>query len=60
MASKLKIAGIVIFIIGAILIILSHFLGWNNLNIVNFGSIALMVAGLVTYIMANKKILEER
>ena len=60
MASKLKIAGIVIFIIGAILIILSHFLGWNNMNIVNFGSIALMVAGLVTYIMANKKILEER
>ncbi len=60
MASKLKIAGIVIFIIGAILIILSHFLGWNNMNIVNFGSIALMIAGLVTYIMANKKILEEK
>jgi hypothetical protein len=60
MASKLKIAGIVIFIIGAILIILSHFLGWNNMNIVNFGSIALMIAGLITYIMANKKILEEK
>ena len=60
MASKLKIAGIAIFIIGAILIILSHFLGWNNMNIVNFGSIALMIVGLVTYIMANKKILEEK
>ena len=60
MASKLKIAGIVIFIIGAILIILSHFLGWNNMNIVNFGSVALMIVGLVTYIMANKKILEEK
>ena len=60
MASKLKIAGIVIFIIGAILIILSHFLGWNTMNIVNFGSIALMIAGLITYIMANKKILEEK
>jgi hypothetical protein len=60
MASKLKIAGIAVFIIGAILIILSHFLGWNNMNIVNFGSIALMIAGLVTYIMANKKILEEK
>ncbi|MBO7272286.1 MAG: hypothetical protein J6U89_05365 [Bacteroidaceae bacterium] len=60
MASKLKIAGIAVFIIGAILIILSHFLGWNNMNIVNFGSIALMIAGLVTYIMANKKILEDR
>ncbi|MBO5921297.1 MAG: hypothetical protein J6Q48_02800 [Bacteroidaceae bacterium] len=60
MASKLKIAGIAVFIIGAILIILSHFLGWNNMNIVNFGSIALMIVGLVTYIMANKKILEEK
>ena len=60
MASKLKIAGIAVFIIGAILIILSHFLGWNNMNIVNFGSIALMIAGLVTYIMANKKILDEK
>ena len=60
MASKLKIAGIAVFIIGAILIILSHFLGWNNMNIVNFGSIALMIVGLITYIMANKKILEEK
>ena len=60
MANKLKIAGIAVFIIGAILIILSHFLGWNNMNIVNFGSIALMIVGLVTYIMANKKILEEK
>ena len=60
MASKLKIAGIAVFIIGAILIILSHFLGWNNMNIVNFGSIALMIVGLVTYIMTSKKILEEK
>ena len=59
MASKLKIAGIAIFIIGAILIILSHFLGWNNSNLVNLGSVALMVAGLVTYIYASKKLLEE-
>lgn len=60
MASKLKIAGIVAFIIGAILIILSHFLGWNNINLVNLGSVALMIVGLVIYIAANKKILEEK
>ena len=60
MASKIKIAGIVVFIIGAILIILSHFLGWNNMNIVNLGSVALMIAGLITYIMASKKVLEEK
>lgn len=60
MASKIKIAGLVIFIIGAILIVLSHFLGWNNMNLVNFGSIALMIAGMVTYIAASKKVLEEK
>ena len=59
MASKLKIAGIAIFIIGAILIILSHFLGWNNSNLVNMGSVALMIAGLIAYIVASKKLLEE-
>jgi hypothetical protein len=60
MASKIKIAGIAVFIIGAILVILSHFLGWNNMNFVNLGSVALMVAGLITYIAASKKILEEK
>lgn len=60
MASKIKIAGIVVFIIGAILTILSHYLGWNNMNIVNMGSVALMVVGLITYIIASKKILEEK
>ena len=60
MASKLKIAGIAAFILGAILIILSHFLGWNNINLVNLGSVALMIVGWVIYIAANKKILEEK
>ena len=60
MVGKIKIAGIVIFIIGAILTILSHFLGWNNMNFVNLGSVAVMIAGLITYIIASKKILEEK
>lgn len=59
MANKIKILGIVLFIIGAILIILSHFLGWNNSNLVNFGSVALMIIALVVYIIANKKSIEE-
>lgn len=59
MANKIKIAGLVLFIIGAILIILSHFLGWNNINLVNFGSVALMIIGLITYIVAYKKVIEE-
>lgn len=59
MASKIKIAGLVLFIIGAILIILSHFMGWNNLNLLNFGSVAIMIVGLITYIAAGRKALEE-
>ncbi|MBQ8336458.1 MAG: hypothetical protein IJY44_02870 [Bacteroidaceae bacterium] len=59
MANKIKILGIVLFIIGAILIILSHFLGWNNMNLVNFGSVALMIIALVIYIVAYKKSIEE-
>ena len=59
MANKIKIAGLVLFIIGAILIILSHFLGWNNINLVNFGSVALMIIGLITYIVAYKKVIED-
>ena len=59
MASKLKISGIVLFIIGAIIITLSHFLFWNNYNWVNLGSVALMIAGLVTYIASSKKLLDE-
>lgn len=59
MANKIKIAGLVLFIIGAILIILSHFLGWNNINAVNFGSVALMIVGLIAYIAAYKRAIEE-
>ena len=59
MASKVKIAGIVLFIIGAIIIILSHFLFWNNFNWVNLGSVALMIAGLFMYIASSKKLLDE-
>ena len=58
MASKIKIAGLVLFIIGAILIILSHFLGWNNMNAVNFGAVSIMIVGLIGYISASKKLLE--
>lgn len=59
MAAKVKIAGIVLFIIGAIIIILSHFLFWNNYNWVNLGSVALMIAGLFMYISSSKKLLDE-
>ncbi|MBR3916863.1 MAG: hypothetical protein IKJ49_06970 [Bacteroidaceae bacterium] len=59
MANKLKTLGFALIIVGAIIIILSHFLGWNNYNSVNLGSVALMIAGLVTYIKASKKVREQ-
>ncbi|MBR3916414.1 MAG: hypothetical protein IKJ49_04635 [Bacteroidaceae bacterium] len=59
MANKLKSLGFALIIIGAVIIILSHFLGWNNYNSVNLGSVALMIAGLITYIKASKKIREQ-
>lgn len=50
--------GKILMIIGAILLILSFFCGWNNNNAVLFGSIALIIAGIVVYIIMNKKNIE--
>lgn len=55
MKSFLQSIGIIVMIIGSILLILSHFLGWNNNNGVQFGSIALIIIGLIVYIILNKK-----
>ncbi|MDO5460580.1 MAG: hypothetical protein Q4F44_02935 [Bacteroidales bacterium] len=59
MASKIKNLGLALIVIGAILSILSHYLGWNNINFVNLGSVVLIIAGIITYIIASKKLLQE-
>ncbi|MBR5147581.1 MAG: hypothetical protein IKY64_08780 [Bacteroidaceae bacterium] len=51
----LKNLGIIIIVLAAIVLVLSHFLGWNNINAVQFGSLGAMIAGLVLYIWLNKK-----
>lgn len=51
----LKSLGIIIIVIAAIVLMLSHFLGWNNINAVQAGSMGAMVVGLVLYIWLNKK-----
>ena len=51
----LKSLGIIIIVIAAIVLMLSHFLGWNNINAVQAGSMGAMVVGLVSYIWLNKK-----
>lgn len=50
-----KHLGIIIIIIAAVVLILSHILGWNNINAVQFGSFGAMIVGLVLYIWLNKK-----
>ena len=51
----LKHLGIIIIILAAVVLILSHVFGWNNVNAVQFGSIGAMIVGLVLYIWLNKK-----
>ena len=59
MKTFLQNLGIILIVLASVLLILSHFLGWNNINLVNFGSVALMIIGLITYIVAYKKVIEE-
>lgn len=55
MAKNIQILGFVLVIIGAIIVALSMTMGWNNSNAMNFGSAAIIIAGLVTYVVAGKK-----
>ena len=47
--------GLIIIVIAAVVLILSHLMGWNNVNAVQFGSFVVMIVGLVLYIWLNKK-----
>lgn len=55
MAKKIQIIGFLLIIIGAVLISLSMTLAWNNCNAISFGSVGLIIAGLITYVYAGKK-----
>ncbi|MBR5593646.1 MAG: hypothetical protein IKW46_06185 [Bacteroidaceae bacterium] len=59
MAKKIQLLGLVLIIIGAVLISLSMTLAWNNYNAVSFGSVALIIAGLITYVYAGKKAISD-
>ena len=59
MANNIKLAGLILILIGAVILILSYFFGWNNINAVNVGAFVAMITGLVTYIIAGKKALEK-
>ena len=55
MKTFLQNLGIILIVLASVLLILSHFLGWNNINAVQFGSMGTMIVGLVLYIWLNKK-----
>ncbi len=55
MNSFKKYLGAIIVILGAILLICSYFLGWNNYNGVQIGAMVIMVAGLLLHIFLGKK-----
>lgn len=51
----LKNLGLIIIVIAAFVLVLSHFLGWNNINGVQFGAFGAIILGVVLYIILNKK-----
>lgn len=51
----LKNLGIIIIVIAAIVLVLSYFMGWNNINGVQFGAFGAMIVGVVLYVLLNKK-----
>ncbi len=59
MAKKIQLVGFLLILLGATIIALSMTMGWNNSNLASFGSVAMIIAGLVTYVMAGKAILSE-
>lgn len=56
---SINFLGLALIIIGAVILILSYFLGWSNNNAITAGAFAAMVVGLVTYIIAGKKCMEK-
>ena len=57
MAKSIQIIGLILIIIGAVLISLSMTMAWNNNNLISFGSVALVVAGIITYVIASKRVI---
>ena len=59
MAKAIQIVGLILIIIGAVLISLSMTMAWNNNNLISFGSAALVIAGIITYVIASRRVIRE-
>ena len=58
MKSLLKNLGLILIVIGAAILVACYFTGNTNNNAILGSSMALMVVGLLTYIIINKRITE--
>ena len=52
----LKHLGLILIVIASAVLVLSHVMGWNNINAVQFGSFGAIILGVVLYIWLNKKL----
>ena len=59
MNSNLKMLGLILIVLGAVVLMLSFSLGWTNNNSVQFGSLLTMIVGLIVYIIFGKKCISE-
>lgn len=50
-----KYIGILMIILGAIVLVISHFLQWVDNNFVQFGALALMILGLIAHIFITRR-----
>lgn len=55
MKGFLKNLGLILIVIASVVLVLSHVMGWNNINAVQFGSFGAIILGVVLYIWLNKK-----
>ncbi|MBE6293896.1 MAG: hypothetical protein E7090_04355 [Bacteroidales bacterium] len=55
----LKLLGLVLILIGAVVLVLSYFQGWSNSNSVTMGSLAGMIVGLIVYIFASRRCMDK-
>ena len=51
-----KNLGLIIVVLAAIVLVLSYFMGWNNINGVQFGAFGAMIVGIVLFVILNKKL----
>lgn len=47
--------GIILIVLGAVLLILSYFIGLQDYNFYNFGALLVIIIGIITHIVITKK-----